>query len=136
MSRSAADEPAEFRGIHHVQLAVPVGLEDRCRAFWVEAVGLVEIEKPPVLAARGGCWFRGGGLEIHLGLDPDFRPATKAHPGILVSGLRSLAARLEASGVALTWDEAIPGLERFYVSDPVGNRLEFVDDGGSLQRRK
>ncbi|MDQ1708786.1 MAG: hypothetical protein QOG49_171, partial [Frankiaceae bacterium] len=70
--------PFLLAGIHHVQLAIPAGGEDSGRQFWGGAVGMAETAKPPALAARGGCWFRGGGLEVHLGVDPDFRPARKA----------------------------------------------------------
>ncbi|GAB3862954.1 hypothetical protein GCM10029963_70400 [Micromonospora andamanensis] len=45
--------------IHHVQLACPRGSEDLSRAFYVDILGLTELTKPPALAARGGCWFRG-----------------------------------------------------------------------------
>lgn len=38
--------------LHHVQLAVPPGAEDDCRAFYVGVLGMTEIGKPPVLAAR------------------------------------------------------------------------------------
>jgi catechol 2,3-dioxygenase-like lactoylglutathione lyase family enzyme len=114
-------------GLHHVQLAIPPGSEDRCRAFWRDVLGMVELEKPSVLAARGGCWFRGGGLEVHLGVDQDFRPSGKAHPGIRVTSLRALAKRLEASGVEVTWDDDFPDHDRFYASDPLGNRLEFLE---------
>jgi hypothetical protein len=47
--------------VDHVQLAVPRGSEDLLRAYYVDVLGMTEIPKPPVLAARGGCWFRGGG---------------------------------------------------------------------------
>ncbi|MGK8509984.1 glyoxalase [Nocardia asiatica] len=89
-------------------------------------LGLREVRKPPVLAARGGLWVRGDGLEIHLGVEQDFRPARKAHPGILVGRLDELARRLTEAGVELSWDEEFPGFRRFYAFDCVGNRLEFM----------
>jgi catechol 2,3-dioxygenase-like lactoylglutathione lyase family enzyme len=113
--------------LHHVQLAVPPGTEDLCRRFWGDVLGMTELEKPPVLAARGGCWFRGGGLEVHLGVEQDFAPARKAHPGILVRSLRALAERLEECGHEVTWDGEFPGHDRFYAYDNVGNRLEFME---------
>ncbi|WP_369393154.1 glyoxalase [Streptomyces sp. CG1] len=116
-----------FGPLHHVQLAIPVGSEELCRAFWGEVLGMTELEKPPVLAARGGCWFRGGGLEVHLGVEADFRPAAKAHPGILVRALHGLAKRLEAHGHEVTWDDNFPGHDRFYAFDKLGNRLEFLE---------
>ena len=117
-------------GLHHVQLAIPAGGEDRCRAFWGGLLGMDEVDKPPVLAARGGCWFRGGGLEVHLGVEQEFAPARKAHPGILVHDLAALADTLTAAGVEVTWDPEFPGHDRFYTADPFGNRLEFLEPHG------
>jgi hypothetical protein len=85
-----------------------------------------ELEKPPVLAARGGCWFRGGALEVHLGVEEPFGPNRKAHPGLLVDGLAALARRLEDAGHPVTWDDDFPRHDRFYAADPFGNRLEFL----------
>ncbi len=119
------ESPFGYR-LHHVQLAIPPGAEDDCRAFYVDVLGMTEIGKPPVLAARGGLWVRAGALEIHLGVEEDFRPARKAHPGILVTGLDDLAARLVAAGVEVDWDPHFPGHRRFYAHDNVGNRLEFL----------
>ena len=115
-----------FDGLHHMQLAMPSGEEEAARAFFVGVLGMVEIAKPPVLAARGGAWFRSGGLELHLGIEDDFRPARKGHPGILVSDLDDVAGRLRAAGQDVTWDGDFPGFRRVYASDPFGNRLEFL----------
>jgi catechol 2,3-dioxygenase-like lactoylglutathione lyase family enzyme len=119
-----------FERLHHIQLAIPSGGEPDCRAFWGGVLGLAELEKPPVLAARGGCWFRGGGLEVHLGVEAGFVPARKAHPGILVADLPALAARLTSAGVEVEWDGEFPGHHRFYAADPFGNRLEFLEPVG------
>src|SRR4051812_2841999 len=90
--------------LHHVQLLIPVGGEDVARGFYGGVLGLTEIVKPPALAARGGCWFAGVGWEVHLSPVPDFTPAVRAHPGVLVDGLDSLAAALEAAGRPVRWD--------------------------------
>lgn len=58
--------------LDHVQLAMPAGQEDAARAFYLDALGLEEIPKPDALAKRGGVWFRGGAVNIHLGVDPAF----------------------------------------------------------------
>ena len=117
-------------GLHHVQLSVPAGTEDDCRRFWVDTLGFVELRKPPELAARGGIWVRADNLEIHIGVEEDFRPARKAHPGILVVDLDGLAEHLESRGVKVTWDDNLPGFRRFYAADNCGNRLEFLRPGG------
>lgn len=121
------EAPTEYGlGLHHVQLAIPAGSEDECRRFYVTVLGMTELAKPPVLAARGGLWVRADNLEIHLGVEQDFRPARKAHPGILVGDLDGLAKRLEAHDIEVTWDENFPGHRRFYAFDNLGNRLEFL----------
>lgn len=113
--------------VDHVQLAAPPGSEDRLRAYYVDVLGMTEIPKPPVLAARGGCWFQAGAVQLHLGIEADFRPARKAHPGLRVTGIEAYAERLASLGVQVTWDDNLPGHRRFYSEDPVGNRLEFLE---------
>ncbi|WP_067461618.1 VOC family protein [Actinomadura macra] len=117
--------------LHHVQIAIPPGSEDECRAFYIDVLGMIEIKKPPVLAARGGLWVRADALEIHLGVEQDFRPARKAHPGIRVDDLDGLADRLTGRGVEVTWDDNFPGHRRLYAFDNLGNRLEFLQRDGS-----
>ena len=70
-------------GLDHVQLAMPAGGEDLARHFYGVVLGLVEQPKPAHLATRGGCWFRNGFVNIHLGVDKEFRPAKKAHPALM-----------------------------------------------------
>lgn len=113
--------------VDHVQLAAPPGSEDTLRTYYVDVLGMTEIPKPPALAARGGCWFRAGPVQLHLGIEADFRPARKAHPGLRVTAISAYATRLETHGAPVTWDDTLPGHRRFYSDDPVGNRLEFLE---------
>ena len=117
-----------WRGIDHVQLAIPVGSEDRARQFYVGRLGLTEVPKPPVMAARGGAWFEAGATVVHVGADPEFVPARKAHPALLVDGLQSLIAR---TGLDARWSDEIPGTVRCHIDDPFGNRIELVEAGES-----
>ena len=112
--------------LHHVHIAIPPGSEDRARAFYGDILGCDEITKPDTLADRGGAWFRYGAVELHLGIEEEHTPARKAHPGILVSDLDELEARLRAGGYTVETDHLLPGYRRFYVHDPFGNRLEFL----------
>lgn len=114
-------------GLDHVQLAMPAGGEDRATAFYEGILGIPQVPKPPHLAARGGCWFEDGGLKVHLGVDPEFRPARKAHAGLLVTDLAALVAALAAHGHAAAADEPLDGYDRVYVDDPFGNRLELLE---------
>ena len=113
--------------VDHVQLAAPPGSEDLLRAFYTGVLGMTETPKPPGLAARGGCWSEAGAVRLHLGIEEDFRPARKAHPGLRVTAIHAYAARLAAHGATVTWDDGLPGHRRFCSEDPVGNRLEFLE---------
>jgi catechol 2,3-dioxygenase-like lactoylglutathione lyase family enzyme len=113
--------------LDHVQLAIPPGGEAASRRFWVGVLGLGEAAKPPHLAGRGGCWFEGPTLRLHLGVDRDFRPARKAHPALRVRGLPALRARLAAAGFPPVEDEPLDGFDRCYVDDPFGNRIELME---------
>jgi catechol 2,3-dioxygenase-like lactoylglutathione lyase family enzyme len=109
-------------GLDHVQLAAPAGCEAEARAFFGDLLGLAELEKPPALGARGGVWFAlPDGRQLHIGVEREFVPATKAHPAFRVDGYERLLTHFGAAE-----DDAIPGLRRFYASDPWGNRLEFI----------
>jgi catechol 2,3-dioxygenase-like lactoylglutathione lyase family enzyme len=112
-------------GIDHVQVAAPPDCEAEARAFYGELLGLEELPKPAELAARGGCWFRAGVQELHVGVEQEFAPSRKAHPGFVVANLDELRRRLAASGITARDDDTIPGVRRFYTADPFGNRLEF-----------
>jgi len=112
--------------IDHVQLAMPPGGEDRAREFYAGILCLTEVPKPPPLAARGGCWFESSTVKVHLGVERDFQPATKAHPAFVVAGLRELVARCRQDGHHVV-DEPLPGYARVYVDDPFGNRLELME---------
>jgi catechol 2,3-dioxygenase-like lactoylglutathione lyase family enzyme len=112
--------------LDHVQLAMPAGLEPEAIAFYEGVLGIPHIPKPEHLAARGGCWFEAGGLKVHLGVDANFRPATKAHPAFIVDDARGLAAAVAAAGFAVNDDEPLDGYDRVYVTDPFGNRIELM----------
>ena len=113
--------------IDHVQLAMPAGGEAAARGFYGDVLGLPETPKPAHLAKRGGCWFESDALKIHLGVEADFCPARKAHPGLLVSDLPALKAKLSDGGFTPKDDEPLEGYDRIYVDDPFGNRIELLE---------
>lgn len=123
--------------LHHVQVACPAGGEDRARRFYADGLGMVEVEKPAELRARGGAWFRADGLpgpdgaEIHVGVEHPFVPARQAHPAFVladVAELEAVARRLEGLGFAVDWSEraTFAGHERFHTRDGHGNRVEVL----------
>lgn len=115
-------------GVHHLQLAMPAGQEADAERFYAGALGMERVPKPAHLAARGGCWFRADGLELHLGVEEGFRASAKAHPALRVQGLDALRSSLEATGAEVTEDARLAGHDRCYVRDPFGNRLELIEE--------
>jgi len=118
--------------LDHVQLAAPPGCEAEARRFFGGLLGLEELEQPAPLRSRGGVWFAlGRGGQLHVGVEEPFTPARKAHPAFRVPAeeLEELAARLEAAGEHVEWDDSLPGVRRFYTADPWGNRLELLATG-------
>lgn len=113
--------------IDHIQIAAPAGCEPAAKEFYGAILGMKEIEKPPVLRARGGCWFECGSQQLHIGVERNFQPAKKAHPAFAVFHLDELRETLKARGVSVVEDDNLPASRRFYAEDPWGNRIEFVE---------
>ncbi|MGA7800675.1 MAG: VOC family protein [Gammaproteobacteria bacterium] len=113
-------------GLDHVQRAMPEGLEEKARAFYGRLLGLREIPKPRETAGRGGVWFECGSVQLHLGVEPGFRPANKAHPALVVEGYAELLEMLGRAGYEVRPDEALPGVTRSFTFDPFGNRIELI----------
>ena len=107
---------------------MPPGGEDMARGFYRDLLGMAEIPKPPELAKRGGCWFESGEVQIHLGVEKDFRPAKKAHPALRCRDYAAFVGtvvRCRRSNVVEVDD--IPGVRRCHIHDPFGNRIELID---------
>jgi catechol 2,3-dioxygenase-like lactoylglutathione lyase family enzyme len=113
--------------LDHVQLAMPAGGEAAAREFYAGILGLEEVAKPPELASRGGAWFRNGPLSVHLGVDPQFVAAKKAHPALVCEQYDALLKRLADRGVSVTPDPLpFNGKPHCYIADPFGNRIEII----------
>ena len=115
-----------FIAIDHVQLAMPLGAEAAARTFYSGVLGMDEIPKPTELVKRGGCWFQSGSVQVHLGVEKDFRPAKKAHPALICSNYEELLSRLRLAEVIAHEANDIPGVKRCHVFDPFGNRIELI----------
>lgn len=120
-----------FERVHHVQLTMPAGGEAEAIAFFVGKLGMAELAKPEALSGRGGCWFGAGAVELHLGVEADFRPAGRAHPAFEVADLAQAEARLVAAGVAFERDVDLPRFRRVFIRDPFGNRIEILERIGA-----
>ncbi len=116
---------APFEAVDHLQLAMPPALENQAREFYRDVLGMTEVAKPAKLADRGGCWFTSGNVQIHLGVERDFRPARKAHPGLRCADYDELLARLRANRIPVREDD-LGSSRRAFVDDPFGNRIELI----------
>ncbi len=122
--------------LHHVQVACPRAGEDGARRFYVDGLGMTEVDKPADLAARGGCWFRAYDdagtvtAELHVGIEDHFTPARRAHPAFVVADLDAVAARLRGLGFDVDESQrhSLPGFARFHTFDAHGNRVEVLAD--------
>lgn len=113
--------------IHHVQVTIPRGTEEQARQFYCQLLRLQEIKKPAVIEERGGFWLQVGNRQIHVGAEDGVeRLATKAHIAYQVTNLAAMRNRLEENGVAIQEDVPLPGLARFQIRDPFGNKIEFI----------
>jgi catechol 2,3-dioxygenase-like lactoylglutathione lyase family enzyme len=115
-----------LQAIDHVQISIPIGGEDMARPFYTSILGLTEVPKPPVMAARGGAWYVAGAVKVHLGVEADFRANDKAHPAFVVLDVEGLAQRAEAAGYRVKHDTELPGYIRAFLYDPFGNRIEIL----------
>lgn len=115
--------------IDHVQLAMPAGGEEEARAFYRDVLGFEETPKPGELAERGGAWFECNGVRIHLGVDPEFRPAKKAHPALRCDDYETLVERITSAGYDVVEDALLyEGRPHSYITDPFGNRIELIPE--------
>ena len=114
--------------IHHAQITIPKGAEDKAREFYCGLLGLREIPKPDELAGRGGFWLEVGDRQLHIGTEDGVDPSqSKAHVAYLVDDLDGWRTILERSGVKIIDGIPIPGMNRFEFRDPFGNRVEMVE---------
>ncbi|GAA0429894.1 MAG: VOC family protein [Bacillota bacterium] len=117
----------QYVKIDHVQLAAPRNCEQEAIAFYHGILGFRILEKPDTLQGNGGVWFQAGDVQLHIGIDEAFSPARKAHPAISLTNLEALSNHLSTNGIPVIHDSRLPGANRFYLSDPFGNRIEFLE---------
>lgn len=116
-----------IKQIDHIQLAAPIDSEDKARTFYQDILSLEEVEKPEELKKNGGVWFSNGHVHIHIGVEEVFVPSKKAHPAFEVLDIEAFATYIRGKGITLQVDDRLPGAKRFYINDPFGNRLEFLE---------
>jgi hypothetical protein len=107
---------------HHANLGVPPGLDEAEGAFLVDVLGYRVMEVPPDLEGRARWFEADDSSQIHLSVDPEHRPAARAHTAIVVDN--GVAARLDASGIAYQ-SAGRDNMTVVFCEDPAGNRWEL-----------
>ena len=98
---------------------------ERARAFYGGLLGLKEVPRPESFKFPG-TWYRLENLDIHLVGRPEADAPSGRHFAFWMANVYEAARVFEAKGIALSWDKLkIEGIDRFFISDPDGNRLEF-----------
>ena len=116
-------------GIDHVNLSGPAELMERCRAFYVEVIGLTEGPRPG-FRSRGFWLYAGGQPVVHLTVRDEKTVMNGQtgfdHYAFQCQGLDAVLARLESHGVAFKADR-VPGTGRvqLFLTDPAGVSLEL-----------
>ena len=117
--------------VDHIQIAMPSGEEEKARSFYISMLGFTEIPKPTELVKRGGAWFQSENVQLHLGVEADFRPARKAHPAFIVEDLETLLVKVQRAGYETdTSQPELDGYKRAHIFDPFGNRIELMEKLG------
>ncbi len=111
---------------HHANLGVPPDLADVEAEFLVEILGYQRLEPPKIATDFGARWFvADDGTQVHLSLDPDHRPAARAHTAIDVSSEReAIEGRLTDAGIPFKTSE-FNGNRIVICKDPAGNGWEL-----------
>ncbi|CAI7975218.1 Glyoxalase [Frankia sp. Hr75.2] len=111
---------------HHVNLGVLPGGTDSVGDFLTGILDYRRIEVTPDLKARGVLWYETeDGSQVHLSVDPDHRPAARAHTAIHVGEETTvIEARLDAAGIPYSV-VTIDGVRAVFCNDPAGNRWEL-----------
>jgi glyoxylase I family protein len=119
--------------IEHIQINVTD--LDRARRFYGGLLALEEVPRPDSFDFAG-VWYRIGAVDLHL-VVRDREPVSARHFCFWVGDVREAAALLEAGGQRIEWQLRfkIPGVDRFFVSDPDDNRIEVQGPDGTGQSR-
>lgn len=125
----------KVKRIDHVQVCIPIGAEDEAREFYTDILGFQEIEKPDALKPNGGLWYDLGGVQLHIGVEEMDSDKSKRHPAFEIDDVDRVRRYLERRGVVTQDEIPIPGVKRFSLFDPFGNRIELLERKREASRR-
>ena len=98
----------------------------KSRAFYSDILGLKEIAKPKTFDFVALWYDLGGGHTLHL-LQKDKPDAVSPrHFCLRVTDVAVAREHFREHGIPVQETGPIPGADRFFVSDPDGNRIEIL----------
>jgi catechol 2,3-dioxygenase-like lactoylglutathione lyase family enzyme len=115
--------PSQFSQIDHCSVIITD--VERSRRFYRDVLGLKEINKPRTFDFVV-LWFDLGNMHIHLLLKEEPDTISPRHFALRVADATSARTYFRERGLAIQETTPIPGADRFFISDPDGNRIEII----------
>lgn len=135
-SRNVRPVTTSFSTLRLDHVAVVVTDVDRAIRFYRDVLGLPEVPRPATFDFPGA-WLRigppDGDQMLHLLGLPASEGVGRRHFCLTVTDVAAAAEHVEKHGFEAQWHakHKIPGIDRFFVYDPDGNRVELQ----GLERR-
>lgn len=116
----------KLNGIHHH--SVMVSDMDRAVDFYKNVIGLQEIGIPSTFPPAGARvrWFQIGEQHIHLMPAAQSDPVSPRHIALDIEDAQAGRDYFAGKGIETREDILIPGADRFFISDPDGHNIEFI----------
>lgn len=112
-----------FKRLDHILVTIPPGTTQQARTFYTQTLGLTEI---PGGHPHGAIWFDMADIQLHL-REEEGGNFSSRHPAFEVINLEAARQELEQKGVQIAYSSEIDGRQRFFIRDPFGNRIEFLE---------
>src|SRR5262245_49172785 len=98
---------------------------ERSRHFYRDILGLKEINKPRTFDFVA-IWFDLGNMHIHLLLKDKPDAISPRHFALRVADAAAARAYFRERNVPMQETTLIHGADRFFITDPDGNRIEII----------
>jgi len=128
----------EFRRLNHITVNAPTGTQEKARFFYGAILGLKEVPRPGNLdEIYEIMWFQWLDFILHIEFVEEFsRPPVTYQNGAILPGrhialeikdLKQVRQSLEKARLTIHEAVTLADRDRFYVVDPFGNFLEFIE---------
>jgi catechol 2,3-dioxygenase-like lactoylglutathione lyase family enzyme len=116
----------EFIRADHINICVPPERLEEALRFYVDVIGLKQIERPDHLFSTPGYWFDINDIQMHIGVEPQMSRSVR-HIAFEVKSVDNAMKIFENHSVQIVNEPEIPGRKRFAFIDPFGNRMELLE---------